>query len=153
MWKALLALAVVVAVVVVVVAIPIQFYALSVLCAFTDNYEMVFTPTFYVSHGSRMTVSPAVSETAPPMALAGPVDSIYLSINITAVNVNGSMFFNGSLLLNTLADQKITFVKDYDSASFTKNLTLSIDAYLLVDYSNQPDLERSYSGQWELTLP
>jgi len=133
----------------------IQVYALTILCTYTDDFDLVFNPSFYVAQVPRFSMLRplTVSQSSVPLTLIGPVDRIILNINVTATNINGTVFFNGTLHLDTLADQKITFLREYEATAFTNTLTLQVDAYLLVDYSDQPDMERVYSGSWELTLP
>lgn len=138
-------------------ALPLQVYVCEILFNVSQNYEMMFTPSFFLAQMPRYSLRPYSITIIHPYTytLFGDIQQILLQVNATATNANGILFFNGSLTVNTLADQKIQFYRDYNSTEFTKNLTLTIDAHLFVDFLNetQTDIDKTYNGQWSLTLP
>ena len=134
---------------------PLTVYSLSLLVSFTDDYELVLTPDFFITQVPRMnlmsTQGVVIRERYDLFGLG--INSFFCQLNATAVNADGITFFNGSFTINTLAEQKVTFIREYNASDYTNALTLTIAAHLLVDFENSTDIERFYNNTWSMVLP
>ena len=133
---------------------PAQAYALAVLVTITDNYDMVFDPSFYVTLIPRyqlLNKDPQCSM-LEQYSMFG-VNSACLDVNVTAFNLDGAQFFEAQLSFDTLAEQKFQIYRVYDPALKTSEVTVNISAHLVVDFENQTDIDKLFQSEWELALP
>lgn len=153
MWKLIVAIIGVIAVCYIAIT-PMTVYTFDILFTVNDNYDMSFLPTYYLREISTASfiLSKHSVQSSHTYSLAG-ISSVYLNVNASAFNEDGVSFFNGSVVINTLAEHKIYFDRQYDAASYTKNLTLHIDAHLLIDFDERADIDKTYHGEWNLVIP
>jgi len=133
----------------------ISAWALEVLVSIGENYQLTFTPSLSLKVRPRasflLTANPAEVSQLSPLALG--VDWAYLQVNLTAVNVNGTVFFTGRFEFDTLAERKITIYKEYDPALRTKQVKLTVDAHLALNLTGSAPVDREFHFTWEMTLP
>jgi len=133
---------------------PTTVYTFDLLFSVTeDNYDISVIPTFYLRQIPRFNLLKTYSVTSTYKYSMLGINSALLDVNMTVLNVNGTVFFTARFRVDTLAEHKFQVDKQYDATSYTRNVTLQLDAYLFVDFDNQTDIERTFSGEWELTLP
>jgi len=132
-----------------------QTSALSLVLAFSmsDNYEMSFSPQVLLEQVPRYKLALGSSYSVRSQPLAWGFNSLALDVNITALNVNGSVFFSGRLAFNTLTLDRIQLYHTYDPALKSQNITLTVDAILSIDFENQTDVYREFHNSWQLQLP
>lgn len=143
----------IVAVVLVVLTFPVQVFTLSIYMYVSEDYDLTFSPNYFISSIPRYTLWSQPSTYLIKGYNFLGVESVYLDLNVSAWNTNGTVFFDGRITVDSLADQKIVFYREYQRDLFTKNLTVQLDAYVFVDRTNDTDIEKSYSNQWNLVIP
>lgn len=135
--------------------IPMTVYVAQALVSVNDQYQISVLPEFLLSRvpAHRLVLSPQTSSVRAHKYSFFGVDSIYFNLNVTAFNVNGTVFLEGYFYLDSLAEQKIELIRSYDRTAQTKDIHVVVDAYLRVTLEDSPDIERDYHGEWDLTLP
>jgi len=119
----------------------------------SDN-ELKLTPSFYIQQVPRSTLIQGAS-VSPPLhtySLFGVVQ-VVIKVNATALNENGTVFFDGRFIFDSLAERKVELYRTYDAAYQTSKITLRLDALLFIDFENGTDINKEYHGSWDLTLP
>ena len=139
---------------VVLLSSPVQAYTLEILCGVSDNYELKLTPSFYIQQIPRSTLIQGASVSSPlhTYSLLGVVQ-VVIKVNATALNENGTVFFDGRFIFDSLAERKIELYRTYDAAYQTSKITLRVGAILFIDFENGTDINKEYHGSWNLTLP
>jgi hypothetical protein len=155
--KAIIAIVLVILILAVaMLCFPVEVFTLEILCGLSDNYELKLSPSFYVQQIPRYTLiqsaSVSSSSSLHTYNLAG-INQVVIKVNVTALNENGIVFFDGRFILDTMAEQKIQLYRTYDEAYKTSAITLRLDALLLIDFENMTDVSKEYHGNWNLTLP
>jgi hypothetical protein len=130
-------------------------YCLSLGFSLSSSYDLQFDPQVLVQQLPRYSLvfGSSYSVQTRPLAWNFSVSSVALEVNITALNVNGSIFFSGRLAFNTLALDRIQLYHTYDPALKSQNITLTVDAILSIDFENQTDVYREVHNSWQLQLP
>lgn len=127
-------------------------YALTLNLMLDPNFNLGFSPSITVQSISHYQLLQTQSvQTVRTYDFLG-VQSIYLTVNVTAYNTNGTQFLKGGVVIDTLAQQKITFYKEYNAVDYTPTVNVFVDAYLRVD-RNGTSIEKSYHGNWTVTVP
>jgi hypothetical protein len=153
--KAFIAIALIIVVLTVILLVyPVEALTLEILCGVSDNYELQFNPSFYVRQIPRSTLIQGAS-VSPPLhtySLFGIVQ-IVVKVNATALSENGTVFFDGRFIFDSLAERKIELYRTYDATYQTAKITLRLDALLFIDFETGTDVNKEYHGSWDLTLP
>jgi hypothetical protein len=134
--------------------IRMDVYALEILAEVGDNYELKLSPDVFiqqVSLGSK-TRGYSVSEPLHTYSLFG-INQVVIQINATGINENGTVFFDGRFVLDTLADRKIDLYRTYDAAYQSSQIMVRLDALLFIDFETTADINKEYHGTWNVTLP
>jgi hypothetical protein len=132
---------------------PTSAFSLVLAFSVSDSYEMSFSPQVLLQQVPRYMLALVSSYSVRSRPLAWGFNSLALDVNISALNVNGSLFFFGKFAFNTLALDKIQVYRSYDPALKSSNITLTVDALLNIDFENQTDVSREYHNSWPLQLP
>jgi hypothetical protein len=155
MSKAFIAIMLIIVVLAVfLLAYPVEAYTLEILCGLSDNYELKLSPSVYIQQIPRSTLIQGASVSAPlhTYSLFGVVQ-VVIKVNATALNENGTVFFDGRFIFDSLAERKIELYRTYDAAYQTSKITLRLGALLFIDFENRTDINKEYHGSWNLTLP
>ena len=153
--KVFIAIALVIVVLtVILLAYPVQALTLEILCSLSDNYELKLSPSVYIQQIPRSTLIQGASVSAPlhTYSLFGIVQ-VVVKVNATALSENGTVFFDGRFIFDSLAERKIELYRTYDAAYQTSKITLRLDALLFIDFETGTDVNKEYHGSWDLTLP
>jgi len=139
---------------VVLLSSPVQAYTLEILCGVSDNYELKLTPSFYIQQIPRSALIQGASVSSPlhTYSIFG-VNQVVIKVNATALNENGTVFFDGRFIFDSLAERKIELYRTYNAVYQTSKITLRLGALLFIDFENRTDINKEYHGSWNLTLP
>ena len=119
-----------------------------------NNYVPSFTPSVHVVEVPRYALWPKASlQILQPMQLMEGIENVVCSLNITAFNDQNVCFLNATLNVDTLAMQKVTILREWNSDLMTQNIVVGIELYLYVNRTDAEPIERSFSDSWSLTLP
>jgi hypothetical protein len=153
-WVILLIAVVCIAAILLSGPIQMEVYALEIFAKVGDNYELNLSPDVFVrqvSLGAGLR-GYSISEPLHTYSLFG-INQVLITVNATALSENGTVFFDGRFVLDTLADRKIELYRTYDANYQTAQVTLRLDALLFIDFENSTDISKEYHGTWNLTLP
>jgi len=131
---------------------PVEAFALELLVSMTEDYDLVFNPCFYVTMIPRASLLQGKTSLRTEQYAMFDIEQVYLNVNATALNVNGTLFFEAQFYFDTLAEQKLQLYRAYDPTNRTREITLRIDARLQVVRVNQTDIDKEFHGEWKLAL-
>lgn len=119
-----------------------------------NGYEPSFEPALSLARIPRyQAFQQGYAQSTQPLEWFG-ISSVYMDINITVQNDQGSIWIFQRFLIDTLAEQKLVAQRAYDPAMKSSSVTLMLDFFMKIDRV-APDLpiERTWHGSWNITLP
>ena len=131
---------------------PVGMYLLAIDMAF-NGYEPAFAPSLALKELPRyQSLQQGYVQRARTLDWFG-VQSVWIDVNITALNDQGNVWIYQRFVIDTMAEQKLISQRQYDPAAKTSSISLSLAFYMLINRTDAAPIERTWQGSWNLTLP